>query len=298
MFKYKTEGYENIHINIGNYLSLYFYNIGICILQKKDFKYEEIKDSYIKHVDKKRTNFIKHLPSYIKYDSDEANEYYYQNGVTYENMKSRDPTAAWFVADDTMMHFWLGMKKIVNYTLNDAFIKSNLVLKVNSPIIHFRCADTPYERNPQYHFPKYSFYKNALNVIENRNKTKYKTVLIYSCSSHLSNNEMVKSCSEYTNKLCEYLESINYEPKPECNSNLEDFAKMFYAPAVISIGSSYSFISGFFGNGVFLSTEHIEEHERSPGCAICSEWTLKGKVKHSQIKDYYNVKEVDKILFT
>lgn len=293
-----AEPFENIPVNIGNYISLYFYKLGLCILQKKDFHYDDINEDYIKRTDKKNTSFIKHLPHSIQYDHDDVYNYFLKNGVTYDNMKDRVSTSAWFIADDTMMHFWIGLKQVVHDILDNAFTKSNLVIRVDSPIIHFRCADTPYERNPQYHFPKYSFYKNALKTIADRNGETYKKVLVYSCSSHMSNEKMVKGCSEYADKLCNYLESVGYNAKPECNSNIEDFAKMFYAPGVISIGSSYSFISGFFGNGVFLSTEHIEEKEGVPGCTICNEWTLKGKVKHSQVDDYYDVNAVDKILLT
>lgn len=120
-----------------------------------------------------------------------------------------------------------------------------------------------------------------------------------SCSFHRSDDNNKHACETYTNSLSDYLKSINYEPFIECNKNIEDFATLFYAPAVISIGSSFSFMSGFFGKGKFYSGGHIDENDKKSNCTLCNKWLITDyDVKHSSINDYYDTKKVISILQT
>jgi alpha-N-acetylglucosamine transferase len=289
---YKT----NINKEIGNYLSTYFYYLGLSIIEQKDFKFKVDNDA-----------FIKHLPSFINY----KNNIYYnhttiynklkQNGITLDFFKKITiPETMWFMYNNLYYKFWLCMKDIVYIILDNAFIKSNLKKTIEYPVIHFRCADTPFVRHSQYHFQKYEFYKEVLNKIYSEIDKKYindKKIKILSCSFHKSDDAIKKSCAIYTNSLCDYLKSINYEPIVECNKNIEDFATLFYAPAVISIGSSFSFMSGFFGKGLFYSGGHIEEKDKKAGCTMCNKWLINNyEVKHSMIDDYHNTDKVISIL--
>jgi alpha-N-acetylglucosamine transferase len=299
---YKT----NINIDIGNYLSNYFYYLGLSLLEKKDFKFK---------VD--NVEFIKHLPSFINYKN---NTYYNhttlynklkQNGITLDFFKKITlPETMWFMYNNLYYKFWLCMKDIVYTILDNAFIKSNLKKTVDTPVIHFRCSDTPYVKHTHYHFQKYEFYKEVLDKISMSQKsnntntntnTNTKTnkikIKLLSCSFHRSDDAIKKSCEIYTKSLCDYLNSINYEPIVECNKNIEDFATLFYAPAVISIGSSFSFMSGFFGKGLFYSGGHIEENDKKTGCTLCDKWLItKYEIKHSMIDDYHDTEKVISIL--
>lgn len=115
-------------------------------------------------------------------------------------------------------------------------------------------------------------------------------MIIKSNSTHQSKNEEQKACYEYTNKLKEYLESIGYNCIIESKTNIEDFVDMFYAPLVISPGSSFSFMSGFFGNGKFISTEHCKEDDT---CNNNDTIFITGyNIQHKQIDSYYDVDNV------
>lgn len=289
---YKT----NINKEIGNYLSTYFYYLGLSIIEQKDFKFKVDNDA-----------FIKHLPSFINY----KNNIYYnhttiynklkQNGITLDFFKKITlPETIWFMYNNLYYKFWLCMKDIVYIILDNAFIKSNLKKTIEYPIIHFRCADTPFVRHSQYHFQKYEFYKEVLNKIYSEIDKKYindKKIKILSCSFHKSDDVIKKSCKIYTNSLCDYLKSIDYETIVECNKNIEDFATLFYAPAVISIGSSFSFMSGFFGKGLFYSGGHIEEKDKKAGCTMCNKWLInKYEIKHSMVDDYHDTDKVISLL--
>jgi hypothetical protein len=54
------------------------------------------------------------------------------------------------------------------------------------------------------------------------------------CSEHHSNQQNKTACKEYTDELQIYLKENGYESEFICNSNIDDFASLFYAPAVIS----------------------------------------------------------------
>ena len=296
---YKT----NLTIEIGNYLSTYFYYLGLSILEQKNFQFK------VDNVD-----FIKHLPSFINYKD---NMYYNhttlytkfkQNGITLDFFKKITlPETMWFMYTNLYYKFWLCMKEIVYTILDNAFIKSNLKKTVDTPVIHFRCSDTPFIRHPQYHFQKYEFYKEVLDKISselgihkkymNNKQNNKQKIKVLACSFHRSDDAIKKSCAIYTKSLCDYLKSINYEPIVECNKNSEDFATLFYAPAVISIGSSFSFMSGFFGKGLFYSGGHREEKEKKPGCTLCDKWLItKYELKHSMVDDYHDTDKVIQLL--
>jgi hypothetical protein len=159
---------------------------------------------------------------------------------------------------------------------------------VNVPCIHFRCADTPFNREWLYHFQYYSFFKEALHKIEEKLGKKYDSVNLYSCNTHLADEKMQESCTKYTESLVTYIEGLGYKCNVMCNSNIDDFAMMFYAPAVISTISSFSFMSGFFGDGMFIASNIIRST-----CSQCDEWNIKDmNLLHEKVPDYHDTEYV------
>ena len=288
---YKT----NINIDIGNYLCIYFCNLGLSIIEKKAFTFK---------LD--NVNFIKNLPSFIKYDDKMYNKIYNKihtnfklRGITLNIMKDivqHQSNILWFMSNNINYNFWICMKDLIYKILDEALIKSNLKKQIDYPVIHFRCADTPFARHSKYHFQKYKFYKEILNKINIDTNTNYNKIILLSCSFHRSDNNIKKACDIYTNSLSDYLKSINYSSQIECKSNIEDFATLFYAPAVISISSSFSFMSGFFGKGIFYSAG-LQESDKKTNCTLCNNFLInKYNVKHSSIDDYYDTQKVISIL--
>ena len=284
------EQFENIPIDIGNYLSDYFYNLGTSILLQKDYSYAPPD-----------VDFFRNLPTSIPYSSIDPSIYanLTANGITHDEfIKKFDcKVCLWFVNNNMNHAFWTSMRPIINSILDETLIKSNLKKVVEYPVIHFRCADTPFVRHGQYHFQKYKFYKKTLERINSTLSQSYSKVILLSCNFHRSDEEKKVACGSYTSSLSEYLKSISYEPIVECKSNIEDFATIFYAPAVISIGSSFSFMSGFFGKGLFFSGGHREESDAEGGCDTCNNWLdYTDEIKHNTVKDYYKAEQVIKIL--
>jgi hypothetical protein len=280
------ESIENISVNIGNYLSVYFSKFAISIINKKDFVYEDSNEE-----------FIKNLPKKIKYKYEETRAQLLKNNIDndyFENVET-DSAGTWHMKDKKTEKLWNIMKPLIQNIMDDVFLKSNLVKHIDYPVIHFRCADTPFIKHKHYHFQKYKFYKDSLDYISSKTNKTYDTVIIVYSNTHNSSKNDREKCDIYANSMSEYLKTIGYKSIIQNESNLDDFATLYYAPAVISPGSSYSFMSGFFGKGLFVSGGHQSEGELE--ISGIGDWLFKGyNVMHSEIKDYQDTDGVIKIL--
>jgi hypothetical protein len=280
------ENYENIDVDIGNHICRYFYHYSLSILEKKDFNNPIISNA----------NFIKYLPDKIPYDPILYNKFISAK-LTYDIVKNMPEFSMWYVIDKNILSLWTILKPTIHNILDNAFIKSNLKKIVKNPVIHFRCSDVPFIQSRDYFLQKYEFFKIALSKINK--SVPNKNIILLSCTSHKSNNTNSITCNNYANHIKEYIEKLDYNVNTICNTNLDDFATLFYAPAVISTSGSYSFMSGFFGNGIFISTEHCL-NGTTGCCADCEDYDkyfIRGfNISHDKIKDYYNTKEVIQLL--
>jgi len=279
-----SEYYDNVKLDIGNRLSAYFFNLGLAILQKKDFINDE-KYVYDSHF------FFQYIPGTIKYDFDDIHNCLISKGIKYEDFSKIWDVSGWEIETDERYYFWQCMKPLVHQILDDTFKKCNLDKKVEYPIIHFRCADTPFNKHSMYHFQYYPFFKDALEKIFIKLNKRYDNLYIMSCNLHKSNDTMKESCNIYVNSLQEYLKDNNFNSEIVCNSNIDDFATLFYAPAIISTSSSFSFMSGFFGNGIFISSELKNKKEED--CKSCNNVILYGyNLSHEKVNDYNDTETI------
>jgi hypothetical protein len=271
-----SENFENISEDIGNYLSRYFYNYAISISEQKDFEYKINSESDI----------IKYLPTSIQFNEDLFIKFNEKN-ITNEKIRSSCDVCIWFCNREWIIDMWKILKPTIHKILNDALTKSNLNTNIVSPIIHYRCADTPFIKNNHYYFQKYSFFKKALSKIDIEDNT---IIIMYYNKHHTTNKEQ-ESCNVYADELKKYITSLGYSCVLQSKTNTEDFADLFYSPYVISTGSSFSFMAGFFGNGQFISCENCEENDKE--CFIDDRLFLKGyNLSHSSIDSYYNIDDV------
>ena len=296
LLKKDLENFENIDADIGNILSDYFINLGLSILEKKDFyskKHYFDDNRYYDYF------FFKSLPTFIKYEHDDI----------YNNLTSKDISfnkhylnhLSYMINDEIdnningnnykKYYFWVYMKPLIHKILDDTFKQCDLVKKVDNPIIHFRCADTPFVRLDDYNFQYYSFFKNSLEEINNKLNKNYKTIDIMYSNKHKSSNNEQKACDIYINSLQDYLKNIGYETNIINNSNIDDFATLFYAPAVISTCSSFSFMSGAFSDGIFISPYFYEDKYKNEPFN-----KLPYILKHNLVNDYYDTDAVIHLL--
>lgn len=286
----KAKAFANKWYSIGNYFCEYFFVLASSIINKQNFYFKNVKE------------LNEYIPSNITFYDDKKYSRYIEetyNSLNIINFDHRQYSQyMWFIESNNHINVWNIMKPIINKIYEDMFTKMGLNKIVDYPVIHFRCADVPFNRHPQYHFVRYSFYKMALDIIHKKfllrkKRKRKKKVILLSCNSHEATYKEKEACIIYTKSLIEYLTSLGYEVDVQCNSLIVDFAKLFYASATISSVSSFSFMSGFFGKGIFISSEHNDEKNIKETCTICDEWMLKGyQVKHKFIDDYYNTSAV------
>jgi hypothetical protein len=281
---------DNQPKQLGNCVTLYFFYLVKSIINKKDFNFLEVDGFQSANKD-----FMKHFPKYLPYKYDDIHDQFIKAGITKEYLNGLLDVSMWEILDAKTEKIWIIIKPLVQSILDDVFQKSDLVKTVNYPVIHFRCADVPFGRHFAYHFQKYAFYKDALEDISSK-LHKFDKVTISYCNNHDSFDEDKTDCDIYVQSLHDYLLSIGYNSIIKCQSSLDDFATLYYAPAVISGGSSFSFMSGFFGKGIFISAGH--QNEGGTTTENVGEWLYKGyNVMHSEIPDYHDTESVIKKLY-
>jgi hypothetical protein len=284
------ENYENINIDIGNTLSDYYYNLVLSILEKRDFNYSNNSHYYNSEKINNNNKFINEFPQHIPFDKNIYNEFI-KNNITTEILKQSFNLGFWTTYTKEQENIHKIMKSTMNNIMNKTFIKLKLNKEVKETIIHFRCADVPFNKHGMYYFQKYSFFNKALQDIEQK-IGKINNVIILSCTDHLSNEENKNACNIYADLFKTHLSK--YNPKILCNTNVDDFVLMFYAPAVISTISSFSFMSGYFGNGIYIQPNLMDQNEEK--CLDCNN-TYKGyNIQHNKVNDYHNIDEVYKLL--
>jgi hypothetical protein len=272
------ENYENVKSDIGNVLSSYYYNLVLSIFKKEDFNYSN--DS----------PFIKEFPKFIKWNEEMYNELI-KNNISLNDIINIEPVAFWNIHNSKLEKIHTIMKPTIHTIFDNTFKKLNLKKEIKNPIIHFRCADTPFIKHERYYFQKYSYFNNSLKELQDK-IGKFTDVTILACFTHVSSDEDKQSCNIYVNKLKEHLNKYNIHI--DCNSNVDDFVSMFYAPAVISTISSFSFMSGYFGNGIYIQPNAMLSDKEV--CLDCDNQYKGYNIPHNKVNDYHNVDEVYKLL--
>lgn len=121
------------------------------------------------------------------------------------------------------------------------FYQENIVVEnVSTPVIHFRCSDSPFNKHVQYHLPKEESVKWMAQQIKQRGFNK---IIMLSCNQHFSLDK--NSCAKYTDFYVDIFSAAGLEVVMQCSSIYQDFALMVNAPLLVSLNaSSYSFMAG------------------------------------------------------
>jgi len=283
--KKKKEDKDKNVSNIGNYMSCYFFHLGNAILEEKDFTYPSFRSDFM----------LEYLPRKISYQSSkemqEASRCFKQARIKPGSIQSIcDGCEVWHTNHDDREYFWRCMKPIANTLLSNAFIKAGLVISTTSPVIHFRCADIPFIRHTAYHLPRLQFFSD---VLKEYFPSPSSPVILLACHDHSTSSDKQKACMVFSKEIVRYLKEHGYQVEIRCKTTVEDFALLFYAPLVISTVSSFSFCSGYMGNGIFVSPNHQLEDDPST-CNVCP-WSWKGyRIDHNTVSDYMDTDAVIK----
>lgn len=284
----KTECFSEKTTSLGNSIAIYFINMAKAFQERKDFE-TEVNDS---------NEMTKLLPTKVAL-----------NKEAHEKLSKLKPIESniglWICHNNDVGNMWNIMKPIAQPIIDNIIKEINKSQPPTHPIIHFRCSDVPFIRSIHYRLSKHSFYSDCIKELKTAG-VNCDTVQIMYSNKHLSNEKNGKSCDIFIENIKQHLlkngvNQVNVSSKTE----IEDFIDMYNAPAVISIGSSFSFIAGFLGKGIFLSSGHadniysedkkiIRTEESSCTNDVCK-WLKPGySISHDKIKDYYDADEVIK----
>jgi hypothetical protein len=288
----KTEIILDPAFQIGNYLSCYFYNMGVAFSLGKNYETSKVS--------MESSSFAKYLPTKVPLNRD-VQSALLNAGITpqslSEELKQIDGQcwSAWNVLTKEREMFWTIMKPLANRILKEALEKAGLNRVVDAPIIHYRCSDVPFTRLEYYHFQKYEYFKKILAKIREQTGSTNKKVYIFYCNTHKTDESQQQACDYYSSSLVSYLENLGYTAIVKCGKLDEDFATIFYAPAVIGTGGSFSFMAGFLSDGIFYSSMYDEQKDRE--IKDSDGWLFNGyTLKHAEVTDYYDTQTVIKSL--
>ena len=279
---------EGVPVDIGNFMILYICNLVDAINKKVDFDANLINSwEQTGHGLDKKYDFLKWLPRKISFN--DALKPYSEKFIS-ENLGSNQPEKCEtpyfrFTSIETPKIFEI-IKPLVHKIIDDALSKTDLNanVKLNHPVIHFRCADTPFVQNPDYKLRRFAYFEYCLKG------TNYDEITILSYTQHRSNEVQQKLCTRWCKELGDFLKNkLGYKKVNIKNqSNVDDYAKMFYAPLVISTGGSYALTSGFFGYGKFFMPKDWNMEEG----VVTPEWLVEGyNIEHNSV-DYYDEEKV------
>jgi hypothetical protein len=290
--------------SLGNKLIDYFAKMGFAFSCGNNFQYDlpyylNTKDNIF---------ILQNLPYSITLNNefrDKFKNIHLQRVLGDNYLFAGDYANLWELTNNDRLQFWSYIKPIANNLINKilSIYNENIVNNVNNlgkfPIIHFRCSDVPFIRHGFYHFQRYEFFIDSLKELAGKGIDVSKVYLMVSFLHEGSEKKNAASLI-YIQSLKQFLEENNYVVEIISQDVASDFAALFYAPAVISTCSSFSFTAGFFGNGIFITEGHYNEDFESGSVTespCYAPFIKKGySVNHSRILDYYDTDAVIKIL--
>ncbi|KOO34535.1 hypothetical protein Ctob_011067 [Chrysochromulina tobinii] len=227
--KWRQSKATHVDMLVGNYLSNYFQDLA-----------EAIRKGAPKFKRPRRTDGMRFYDSCLP------------GGINFKTATIPKVRPAgrwdWFVYENATARFWESMQPLVEHTLDHAFDKCGIRATVSAPVLHFRCASAPLNRHSQYHFQRYSFYKAAARRYRRRFKAPLRQLHLLTCvADDFSNPEQTSVCTSYMEDLIRFLQTelqIEVFVSNCAHSMFEDLAIMYYAPFLISTGSTMSLLPG------------------------------------------------------
>jgi len=277
---------QNINCSMGNRLVEYFTHLGENFRQGKDFHFTNFEN----------TPVLKKLPTFLPCDEiirNELNQYdeYGTPGDPYYYV------SRWELMNDKCFYFWKTLKPLATRLMNDIFLNSKISFDVKHPVIHFRCSDVPFLRHPPYYFQRYAYFVDSLNYLKSQNIDVSKVYIMTNNKHGNGNVIQQKKARLYLYYLSTFLEKKGFPIEIVSTSDIEDFSILYNAPAVISTCSSFSFMGGFFGKGIFITEGHYDETKDEKFSKCTASCVKKGySINHNLIQDYLKVNEVVSML--
>jgi hypothetical protein len=166
-------------------------------------------------------------------------------------------------------------------------------------VLHFRCSDVPFNRNPKYGFPRYRWWQRVLR--KNLPADVTRCTILWSFV-HRKDARDQDIANLYFADLLAFLKDdvlaplgVTLEHRAK-HSALEDFEFMRGARLLVSGGSTFSWMAGLTGSAErVVVMEHLNcDRKKHPG----SDWpnsfveTASDLLPHEMVADYHDVPTV------
>ncbi len=164
--------YHSSTNNIGNILCYYFTNIGRSFKNNNNF----YKNYYLIL---KTEEIYNYLPLTIKLDKNLSQQLQILPFDLFKEKNKDKNVELWECLTPDIEKFWFIMKPTI-YTIIDNMLSSYIQINKNPkdnikniklenlPIIHYRCADVPFNRHFSYHLQRFSFFLDSIKKLENK----------------------------------------------------------------------------------------------------------------------------------
>ncbi len=165
-------------------------------------------------------------------------------------------------------------------------------ITVQQPIMHFRCSDIPFNKAAQYHIITR---KSVAWIAEKIKNAGYDNATMLVCNEYLT-WDYKNSCQKYADFYQQQFAQHGISVQQQCDDVYSDFARMYYAPLLISLnGSSYSFMAGVAKDPKhYISANMGIEIKGKYKLQTEADWILDARAPmlHSQVDSYYDADTV------
>ena len=210
---------------------------------------------------------------------------------------------------DMPCSFWSHGNHMMNVTipLRNAVLPLLPPCPSNELVVHFRCGDAPFDRNPGYGLLRDAYYHDAVDRLNAHNA---KRVVLLHCFNHWDPGEKIDMSREeagvlvaaYKSHILQLLKRIcpNATVVTECGTIDGDFSSMVHADKFIGSTSSMSRIAAILRDGPAVVPTNAPYWIRpgtNPTLTHLTELSFdEYVVKHDRIPDYRDVDAVLKKL--
>lgn len=268
---------------LGNIMASFFYatNTNLVDVGQVNFYIEQINKMH----DSELKIFYQKLPWQSKFSVNLINNYISKDEDAWSSLDSNGANKPHY------LEFWQKVRPI----MQNFYAQHLPPVATTNPVVHFRCSDSPMNRNIQYHLTKTA---TVAWMAEQIKKRGYSNITFLSCNTHhkLDNN----SCARYADYYIKLFNQHGIQTNVACDSVLYDFSLMYNSPLLVSLNtSSFSFMAGIAKNpSDYISCNMGIEIKGKYHKQKIADWTLDNSepLLHQNVLDYSKTEDVIKQL--
>lgn len=183
------------------------------------------------------------------------------------------------------------IQSIVQRLADKSLISPDPEVMARTIVIHLRCSDVPFVRNPDYVLYKCAAYVKAVQLAMQHRKFD-RIVLIYATSHKVSNSQNKVVCDKVASSIQEEIKTaLEHETSIHCEiapsgTMYDDIKLMYSAGCLIGFTGSFVFYIGIGKPYLFVS-KYQPLRQGMLHVSVTDE-----RIDHSEVQNYHDVSEV------